>query len=228
MPSSHWASRRSAWLFLVPFFTVIPGNVAPRVSVDDGGTTFWPDRSIEMPMYIALLGGVTACAVYTFFAPAGMVTIPVPHAQRYSIPLTSGVLMLIGVPMLWRYFRRGSSKYLRLTPRGFELEESWRAQSGDWDQVKDVTDAAPGQRMSTSGPVVFVMSDGSAPTIAAGSMTPNGKALRELVRFYWQHPESRGELTDGGEIRGLASCLDRRTDRARSLERLERSLAKVG
>ena len=36
--------------FLVPFFTVIPGNVAPRAEVDDGGTTFWPDRSVELPM----------------------------------------------------------------------------------------------------------------------------------------------------------------------------------
>ena len=113
------------------------------------------------------------------------------------------MLVLIGVPLLWRNFRRGSTKYLRLTPSGFELEEGWRSQSGDWDQVKDVTDAAPGQQTSTSGPVVFVMSDGSAPTIAAGSMTPNGKALRELVRFYWQHPESRGELTDGRALERL-------------------------
>ena len=47
-----------------------PGNVAPRVNVDDGGTTFWPDRSIEIPIQIALLGAVTASAVYTIFAPA--------------------------------------------------------------------------------------------------------------------------------------------------------------
>ena len=128
---------------------------------------------------------------------------PVPPATRYSIPFTAGVLVLTTAPLLWRNLRRGCTKYLRLTPGGFELEEGWRSESGDWDQVKDVTDAAPGQQTSTSGPVVFVMSDGSAPTIAAGAMTPNGKALRELVRFYWQHPESRGELTDGRALERL-------------------------
>jgi hypothetical protein len=193
--------------FIIPFFTVVPGNVAPRVNVDDGGTTFWPDRSIEIPIQIALLGAVSASAVYTVFAPLGMVTIPIPPAMRYSLPFTSGVFLLIGVPLVWRNFRRGSLKYMRLTPSGFELEESWRSESGDWDQVKDVTDAAPGQQTSTSGPVVFVMSDGSAPTIAAGSMTPNGKELRELVRFYWEHPESRDELTDGAAVKRLAQNL---------------------
>ncbi len=193
--------------FIIPFFTVVPGKVAPRVNVDDGGTTFWPDRSIEVPMQIALLGGVMASAVYTIFAPAGKVSIPIPPAMRYSLPVTSAVFLLIVVPLAVRNFRRGSMKYLRLSPSGFELEEGWRSESGGWEQVKDVTDAAPGQQTSTSGPVVFVMSDGSAPTIAAGAITPNGMALRELVRFYWRHPESRDELTDGAAVKRLARSL---------------------
>jgi hypothetical protein len=48
------------------------------------------------------------------------------------------------------------------------------------------------------------MADDSAPTIAAGAITPDGTALRELVRFYWEHPESRGELTDGRALKRLA------------------------
>jgi hypothetical protein len=193
--------------FIIPFFTVVPGKVAPRVNVDDGGTTFWPDRRVEVPMQIALLGGVAAAAAYTVFAPAGKVTIPIPSFMRYSLPFTSGAFLVTAVPLVWRNFRRGKMKYLRVSPSGFELEEGWRSESGDWEQVKDVTDAAPGQRASTSGPVVFVMSDGSAPTIAAGTITPNGKALRELVRFYWQHPESRDELTDGAAVKRLARSL---------------------
>ena len=193
--------------FVIPYFTTIPGKAVPRVRVDEGGTTFWPDRSVEMPFYIGLLGAVTACAVYTIFAPAGMVTIPVPHSQRYSIPFTSGVLMLTGVPMLWRYFRRGSTKYLRLTPSGFELEESWRTASGEWDQVKNLTDESSDKKWSRSGPIVFVMSDDSTPTIAANGMTPGGNALRELVRFYWEHPEARDELTNGAAVERLARSL---------------------
>ena len=192
---------------ILPLFTVIPGNVAPRVDVGDEGTTFWPDRSIEIPMQIAMLGGVTASAVYTIFAPAGKVAIPIPPAMRYSVPFTAGVFLLFVVPLLWRNFRRGSMKYIRLSPSGFELEEGWRSHSGDWDKVKDVTDAAPGQRASTSGPIVFVMSDESTPTISASGMTPDGKALRDLVRFYWLHPESRAELADGRAVERLARSL---------------------
>jgi hypothetical protein len=189
--------------FILPLIAVIPGNVAPRVSVDDGGTTFWPDRTVDIPIQVALVGAVIAAAVYTIFAPAGMVTIPVPPAMRYSIPFTSGVFLLIGTPMLWRNLRRGCTKFLRLTPGGFDLEEGWRSESGDWNQVEGVADQVPGGQKSTSGPIVFVMSDDSTPTIAASGMTPDGKALRELVRFYWEHPELRDELTDGGAVERL-------------------------
>jgi hypothetical protein len=33
---------------------------------------------------------------------------------------------------------------------------------------------------------------------------PDGSAMRDLVRFYWQHPDSRGELTDGRALERLA------------------------
>jgi hypothetical protein len=47
------------------------------------------------------------------------------------------------------------------------------------------------------------MSDETTPTIAAGAMTPDGSAIRGLVRFYWEHPESRDELTDGRALKRL-------------------------
>jgi hypothetical protein len=31
--------------------------------------------------------------------------------------------------------------------------------------------------------------------------------LRELIRFYWKHPESRDELTDGRAVERLAQSL---------------------
>lgn len=199
----------SAFCFglIIPMFAVVPGNVAPRVDVDDAGTTFRPDRAVDLPIQIGFGLAVIASAIYTIFAPAGMVTIPVPAAMRYSLPFTSGVLLLIAAPHLWRNLRRGCTKYLRLTPAGFVLEEGWRSESGDWLQVKDVTDQIPGGKKSTSGPIVFVMSDDSTPTIAAGGMTPDGTALRELIRFYWEHPESRDELTDGRAVERLARSL---------------------
>jgi hypothetical protein len=189
---------------VIPLFRVVPGNIAPSAKYDGAGTTLRPDRGIDIPIQISVLGLVAASALFTIFAPLGKVDIPVPPSMRYSIPFTSGVVVLMGVPLVWRMLRRGGTKYLRLTPHGFELEQGWRSASGDWEQVRDVTDEAPGQQAPTPGAVVFVMSDDSAPTLAAGAITPDGSALRELVRFYWKHPESRGELTDGRALKRLA------------------------
>jgi hypothetical protein len=190
--------------FIIPIFKVVPGNIAPRVKFDDGGTTFRPDAGIDIPIQTALFGSVLACALFVIFAPIGKVDIPVPHSMRYSIPFTSGVFLLMGVPLVWRNFRRGGTKYLRLTQNGYELAQGWGSAAGDWEQVQDVADEAPGQQAPTPGAIVFVMADDSAPTIAAGAITPDGTALRELVRFYWEHPESRGELTDGRAPKRLA------------------------
>jgi hypothetical protein len=190
--------------FVIPFFKVVPRNIAPRVKFDNGGTTFRPDGGIDIPIQISVFGLVLASALFVIFAPLGKVDIPVPPSMRYSIPFTCGVVVLMGVPLVWRNFRRGGTKYLRLTPSGYELAQGWGSASGDWEQVQDVTDEAPGQQAPTPGAVVFVMSDDSAQTLAAGGITPDGSALRELVRFYWQHPESRGELTDGRALKRLA------------------------
>jgi hypothetical protein len=48
------------------------------------------------------------------------------------------------------------------------------------------------------------MSDDAVFTLTALSFTPDGAALRELVRFYWQLPEARDELTDGRGAKRLA------------------------
>jgi hypothetical protein len=190
--------------FIIPFLKVVPRNIDPRVKFDGGGTTFRPDSGIDIPIQIAVFGIVLACALFVTFAPLGKVDIPMPHSMRYSIPFTSGLLLVMGVPLVWRNFLRGGTKYLRLTPSGYELAQGWGSASGDWEQVQDVTDDVPGQQAPTPGAVVFVMSDDSAHTLAAGGITPDGTALRELVRFYWKHPESRGELTDGRAPKRLA------------------------
>jgi hypothetical protein len=196
----------SAFCFglITPLAKVVRGKVIPRAEFDDGGTTFRPDRGIDVPVQVSLVGLVVASALIAVLAPSGRLTIPVPPFMRWSLPFMSAVIVVIGAPMLWRNLRRGSTKYLRLTPNGFELSEGWRSQSGDWEQVQDVTDEAPGQQAPTPGVVVFVMSDDSAHTLAAGGITPDGTALRQLARFYWEHPELRGELTDGRALKRLA------------------------
>ena len=191
---------------IFPLAKVVRRYVTPLVEADDAGTTFRPDRGIDIPVQLSLVGLVIASALLAVLVPSGRLAIPVPPFMRWSLPLVSVVIVALGVPMLWRNLRRGGSRYLRLTPDGFEVAQGWRPQFGDWAEVEDVADEAPGQQAPTPNAIVFVMSDDSAPSIVAGSMTPDGEAMRELVRFYWEHPESRGELTDGRAIKRLADA----------------------
>jgi hypothetical protein len=39
--------------------------------------------------------------------------------------------------------------------------------------------------------------------LVADAITGNSHALREWVRFYWQHPECRAELTDSRGLQRL-------------------------
>ncbi|KUI44929.1 hypothetical protein AU197_11680 [Mycobacterium sp. IS-1590] len=151
--------------FIVPFAKVVPGKVSPVGEFDEQGTTIRPDRGIDIPIKIAVLGLTVAGGLFAIFGPLGMVDIPVPEQMRYAIPFVSAVAAIMGVPILWRTLRRGSLHHLRLTPTGFVIVQGWRPQSGDWTQVTDITDVAPNQTAATPNAIVFVMSDGSAPTL---------------------------------------------------------------
>jgi hypothetical protein len=189
--------------FIIPFAKIVPGKVRPRGQVDHEGTTIRPDRGIDIPVQVSLFGLFLAGGLFAVFAPLGKLDIPVPHEMRFYLPFVGAVAAITTAPILVRNLRRGSTKYLRMTPGGFELVQGWQPRCGDWAQVVDVTDEAPSQSAATPNAIVVVMSDGSAPTMAAASFTPDGRALRELVRFYWQHSERRGELTDGQALQRL-------------------------
>jgi len=192
---------------IIPFAKAVPGRLTPRGEFDDEGTTIRPDHGIDIPVQIAVLGLTVAGGLFAILGPLGMVDIPVPEQMRYAIPFVSAIAAIMGVPILWRTLRRGSLQYLRLTPDGFVFVQGWRPESGDWAQVADVTDAAPSQTAPTPNAVVVVMSDESVMTLPGASFTPEGRDLRELVRFYWLHPDRRDELTDG---RGLKRLSERR------------------
>ncbi len=191
---------------VLPLVKVVPGRVRPRVQTDSNGTTFRPDLAVDIPVQTALGGGVIASVLILILLPAGELAIPVPPNMRYSLPFTAAVVAVLGTPMLWRNIKRGSSRYVRLTVHGFELAQGWSRHRGDWTSVIDVAAAAPGQQAPTRGTIALVMSEDEAVTVAAGSITPDGAALRDLVCFYWQHPDAREELTDDrAETRLLAA-----------------------
>ncbi|ODQ85524.1 hypothetical protein [Mycolicibacterium holsaticum] len=196
--------------FIIPFARTVPGKVSPRGEFDSEGTTIRPDRGIDVPLQASLLGLVVAGGLYAIFAPLGMVEIPIPETFRLYFPFASAAAAVMGAPIVWRTFRRGSLQYLRLTPNGFKFVQGWRPQEGDWAQVVDVIDASPNESAPTPTPtptpnaIVVVMSDESVLSLPAASFTPEGRGLRELVRFYWQNPDRRDELTDGQALKRLA------------------------
>ena len=209
-PSALVALGGSAFCFglVTPLAKVVRRKQAPSVEVDATGTIFRPDRGIDIPMQVSLVGGIGASVLIAVLAPLDKLAIPVPPFMRFSLPFMSVVIVALGAPMLWRNVSRGgATKYLGMTRNGFDISEGLRSHSGDWEDVRDITDQVPGKPVSTSGPIVFVMADDSTPTIAASGMTPDGTALRELARFYWEHPEARDELTDGRAVERLTRSL---------------------
>ncbi|BBX68276.1 hypothetical protein [Mycolicibacterium psychrotolerans] len=182
--------------FVVPAFKTVPGRVMPRVQSDGRGTTFRPDRGIEIPIQVAMAGALVSSVLILVLLPLGRLAIPVPPNMRYALPFTSAFLVAGIAPMLWRNIRRGSMSYLRLTAHGFEMVQGWRPQGADWAFVKDVASEVPNQKAQTPSTIVFVLSDDTVLRFTASAYTPDGTALRDLVHYYWQHPESRDELTD--------------------------------
>jgi hypothetical protein len=181
---------------IVPLFTVVPGRTTPRCAFDESGTTIRPDRRIDVPIQMSLLGLTVASGLFAMLGPLGKLDVPVPTEMRISLPVAAAITAVTSAPILFRILLRGSTKYLRVAPVGFEFAQGWQSHRGDWTEVADITDVAPGQSTETKGAIVIVMSDGTALTFAAGSCTPGGRALREFLRFYWQRPNRRDELLD--------------------------------
>ena len=181
-------------------------RVRPRVKVDGTGTTLRPLRLIDIPLLIAYVG-LAFNIVNTLFAPPGGW-----FAATWLKVIIGLGWVFFGVAvcgLLWGHFRWGASTYLRLTPTGVEIGQGLRPQSCTWDQIRSVTDRPPrlawlrfqSLAVSTSGEKTLRM--------MTGIFTPNGAALRDMVTFYWRHPEFRGELTDGAAPMRLQQSLIR-------------------
>ena len=179
------------------------GNLTAAGEFDATGTTVRPDRAGDLLIRIAMISGVLAMSLFAVLWPLGKLDIPVPHSMRYYLPVMSTIGALAGAPVLWRAMRRGSMSYLRLTPDGFEFAEGRSPAQGQWGEVEDVSYRPPEGPEPKANSIVFVMSDGKTPTLVVSSYTPEGRAVRKMVRFYWKHPENRDELTDGRAIERL-------------------------
>lgn len=187
----------------VPSMRSITSRIEPRVSCNGLGTTVRSDLIFDVATFTTIAAAVFSCVMFAIFQPLGMLDIPVPHSLRYSIPFLAGVVGLMGVPFIWLMIHRGGTKYLRLTPAGYEVAEGYKPERGGWDEIIDVTRVVPESIRQVPNALVLMKSDGTAAVLAAGPITPGGRDLRELVRFYWQHPAYRDELADDRALERL-------------------------
>lgn len=172
-------------------------NVSVRVDVDAGGTTLRPDRRVDISLMVATVGLWTAMVLYAIFAPLGMVDIPLPRGDRNYFIGTAVVGALIGLPSIRQMLVRRGTSCVRLTVDGVEMSNTYSTVHRQWGDVSDVSDTpAHGRRSVNTGSTYITTTDGGTRLIASDWYTPGGHGLRELVRFYWLHPECRDELGD--------------------------------
>lgn len=170
----------------------------PRVTTDHTGTTFRTALSVDVLSAAMMSIGLVTCVLWGVLGMLGKVTVPYPYSLRFGYVVMFGLFAGLCVRYLVKMAGRKGSGYVRLTPDGFVFAE-YRTSSGAWDQVTAVTGlrATPYARC----PITVTLSNGAIAAIAdAGFYATNGGALRELVGFYWQHPEYRTELTDGRAV----------------------------
>lgn len=182
-------------------------RVAIRVHVE-GGVTFRPDRGVDVSLMLATAGLWGAMALYAICAPLSLVRIPLPNGDRTFSVWIAVVGVLIGLPSLRQILVKHGLSYLRLSTNGLEVGNTIASATYTWDQVVDVSDTPSDRgRSIDTGTTYLKTADGRTRTIPSDWYTPGGYELRNLIRFYWQHPESRGELDDG---RAVARIVGRR------------------
>jgi hypothetical protein len=116
-------------------------------------------------------------------------------------------LVLFGVPRLYRTVKLRGSDHLRLDRTGFEVwNGQWNSlKRGSWDEVEEILDHQTNGRKSFNEVIVFVPTKGPSAMLYADAITSDSRALREWVRFYWEHPEYRDELLDDRGLQRLSA-----------------------
>jgi hypothetical protein len=188
---------------MVTFIAIVAkGNVTARVTVDAEGTTFKPDRKVNTAMVSATLGAFAAMALYAVLVPLGLVNIPVPGGWQLYFVIACAVGVLAGLPSLKQIVTKGGLNTIRLTVGGFEFSGTYSTVVGAWSVVADVADKPPNeQRPLNTGTTYMIIGGGSTLVLTSDWYTPDGDALRRLVRFYWRNADKRHELTDGTAVK---------------------------
>lgn len=174
----------------------------PRGDFDSVGTTIRPRKLFDVLSLFWMGAAVLAAALFVTFAPFGYVDIP---TYRSSTPWMMVFILLTGLATLWRMIAHGGDCYLRLTPDRCEVWNGpWLAfRRANWEDIEQIQDHPLRRKLRGRELVVLALPEGRSATLLSDCVTDNSQALRDWVRFYWQHPEYRDELVDGRGLQRL-------------------------
>ncbi len=177
-------------------------DVSVQTSFDGAGTVIRPDVRITKNMHRLLVTGTLSMGLMFAAWVIGVLYLPLGDV-RHVFPIAFGAA---AVPMAWLWLKdstQGGLSYLFLGPDGIEFAGFIAPKSAKWEDVKSIADKLPNEERFWNPMVVTLKNGKNLLMEAPGTYTPKGTALIEMVRFYWQHPEQRDELTDGRALQHL-------------------------
>ena len=177
-------------------------KVAPRVTCHDGATTLRPDPRVDRFLVVSTIGLFIGMAVYAVFAPLGMLDIPTPRDDQRYFVFACAAGAVVGVFSVRQIVRQRGTSFLRMSAQGIELGNTMSTAKRSWDELIEVTDR-PRNGKRPTGATYIATAGGNIRTLPSDWYTPEGHALRELVRHYLQYPEHRAELADGRAVERL-------------------------
>lgn len=177
----------------------------PRTTYGADGTVISTPMFANSMFTTGFVAGVPAAAAYLVCAPFGLVDYVPSGVLRVAVPSFCVFVVIFGARGLYRMSQHGSESYLRLDPRGFEVWSGYWGSfgRGNWEDIEQILDQPPRGRKVKRELIIFLRPKGRSPMLVADAVTADSVALREWVRFYWQHPECRVELTDGRGLQRL-------------------------
>lgn len=176
--------------------TVASGRVVPRVEWDGEGMTVRPDRRVDMLLLASSFAGFAAMALYAILEPLGRLAIRPPSGNGQYLVIACAAGALMGIFALRHMLVQRGTSLLRMTVEGIATANTITTVRRSWDDIAEIADRPADGRHET-GATYIITGDGRIRTHPTDWYTPGGKALRDIIRFYWEHPEHRDELTDG-------------------------------
>lgn len=184
---------------------VLWGHPNPRTHYGAEGTLVRTPKIVDVAFVTSFASGVSAATLYLACSPFDLVDYTPTGVLRVGVPAFCGFLILFGIPALYRTFKYGAESHIRLDAEGFEVWNGhWGSYvRGAWAQVEEILDHPVRGRAIRREVIVFALPSGRSATLVCDGMTTDSGGLRNWVRFYWQHPEFRGELNDRRALQRL-------------------------